>query len=563
MKNQATDLSKVNLTEQQMIDLALKTDLSKYENLNLLMEVLKSCKEKVYPKPAKIGYNIATQAATALLTQKTVSNTDVTLAQQYYELARRFCTYGGQADFDLYMIACEWVREPNARFWLPRRRVLEGKHHLATILQNFMDSPDAKFISISCPPGCGKSTLIKFLLAYIAGRYPRSKNMYVSYADSLAQMIYDSEKSILTDTTEYKHNDIFLHGLNPLFSAEHKQITYRRKGEQPTIGIGTIGGQITGSTRADKFLITDDLVSGAEEARNPQRLETLYWKYTDTITTRMIGDNVKQIMLGTMWSLHDPINRIKADHEGDPRYIFITIPVEDENGHSNFNYDCEDNYTDEAIRDIKNRVDTVTYSCLYLQKPIEREGLLFAKEELNYYNGVLPGPEPDRILFACDVAFGGGDSLSMPIAYLFDGNVYIHDVVFNKGDKAVTEPIVIGRIEHHKPHAGRFEANNGGDAYASEVSGKLTVKVNITWKKASTAQAKLSKIIQWAPDIKNFYFLDRSHRSEEYQRFFDEFVSFVQTGKNPHDDAADSLAQLAAFINESIGTKIRVFERPF
>lgn len=557
------DLSKVNMTEQQMVDLAMQTNLNKYENLNLLMEILKSCKEDVHPKAAKRGYSIATNAATSLLTGKAITNNEVKQAQDYYELARRFCTYGGRADFDLYMIACEWNREPNARFWLPRRRVLEGKHHIATKIQNFIDDPQKLMFTLSTPPGAGKSTLIKFLLSYIAGQFPRSANIYVSYSDGMVKMMYDSICGILTDTDEYKHNDIFPYNGNIIMSAEYNTISYRRKGDFPTIGCVSLGGSVTGRTRANKFMVTDDLVRNAEMARSPERLQKLWDDYRDTITTRQIGDNVKQIMLGTIWSLHDPISRIKTEHEDDPRYTFIAIPVEDEHGHSNFPYDCADRYTDEKIKDIKETLDTVTYSCLYLQKPMEREGLLFRKEELNYYNGVLPDSEPDRIIFACDVAYGGGDSLSMPIAYIYDGRVYIHDVVFNKGDKKVTQPIVKGKIEHHKPHAGRFEANNGGDAYAEDISQSINVRVNITWKKAPTTQNKVSRIIQWAPDIKNFYFLDKAHRSPEYQKFFDEFVSFVQTGKNLHDDAPDSLAQLASFIFETISTKVTFISRPF
>jgi len=63
------------------------------------------------------------------------------------------------------MIAMEWNREPQARFWLPRRKVLEGKHHIATKIQAFMDDPDALFLGFSMLPSCGKTTIIKFLLA--------------------------------------------------------------------------------------------------------------------------------------------------------------------------------------------------------------------------------------------------------------------------------------------------------------------------------------------------------------------------------------------------------------
>lgn len=98
-----------------------------------------------------------------------------------YDLIYRTYLLGGRDSFDDYMSACEFYREPQARFWWPRRKVLEGKHKIATQIQEFIDDPDALYLGFSMPPGTGKSTMIKFLLAYIAGKYPRSANMYVSY----------------------------------------------------------------------------------------------------------------------------------------------------------------------------------------------------------------------------------------------------------------------------------------------------------------------------------------------------------------------------------------------
>ena len=69
-----------------------------------------------------------------------------------YELIRNTYFYAAQYSFDDFMIAMEWRREPQARFWLPRRKVLEGKHHIATKIQNFMDDPEALFLGFSMPP---------------------------------------------------------------------------------------------------------------------------------------------------------------------------------------------------------------------------------------------------------------------------------------------------------------------------------------------------------------------------------------------------------------------------
>ena len=256
--------------------------------------------------------------------------------EEALELVRKCYFLCAKYNFDDFMIAMEWNREPQARFWLPRRRVLEGKHHIATQIQEFIDDPNALFLGFSLPPGCGKTTLIKFLLAYIIGKSPQSANMYISYSDGMTKMLLDSERSMLTDTAEYGFHEIFPHLGEPSISAEYKTVSYRRAGDFPTLGLVSLGGSVTGRTRANTFLITDDLVKNKEEARSPERLDKLYSDYTATLTTRMIGDNVKQLMMGTRWSAYDPLGRMEAEHGDDPRYKFIAIPVWDENEQSNF-----------------------------------------------------------------------------------------------------------------------------------------------------------------------------------------------------------------------------------
>jgi len=482
------------------------------------------------------------------------------------EIVRKTYFLGGQHSFDDYMIACEWKREPKARFWLPRRKVLEGKHGIATQIQEFIDDPEALYLGFSMPPGTGKSTLIKFLLAYIAGKFPLSANMYVSYSDGMIKMMLDSERAILTDRDEYCHNEIFTPKRDPEISAEYKTISYRRAGDFPTLGLVSLGGSVTGRTRANKFLVTDDLVKNKEEARSPERLEKLYGDYLATLTTRMIGDNVKQIQLGTIWSAYDPISRMKAEHEGDPRYRFIAIPVWDENEQSNFEYEHPDRYTTEKIRDIKNTIDSADFECLFMQHGIEKEGLAFASDSLKYYNGVLPGGEPDNICFVTDVAWGGGDSLSMPVAYVYGEDVYIHDWVFDKRDKDVTIPRVAGKILQHKIKMGRTEANNGGDAYSDEVYKLLREKhrysINMSHKKAPTNMSKLTRIEQHAPTVRQFYFRDDTCRDEDYRKAMSELTGFSFTTKNVHDDAADSLAMLADYLACGIKS-VSVGKRPF
>ena len=389
--------------------------------------------------------------------------------------------------------------------------------------------------------------------------------MYVSYSDAMTKMILDSVRSMLTDQNEYCFHEIFPGLGAPDVSAEYKTLSYRRKGDFPTLGLVSLGGSVTGRTRANSLLVTDDLVANKEVARSPERLTKLYDDYKATLTTRMIGDHVKQIMLGTRWSVHDPIGRMQAEHEGDPRYQFIAIPVEDENGESNFEYEHPDRYTKEKIQDIKRNLDPVDYSCLFMQRGIEKEGLAFPADSLQYYNGVLPDGTPDNVCFVVDVAWGGGDSLSMPIAYVYDGVAYIHDVIFDNRDKFVTKPRVVGKILQHKCRMGRFEANSGGDEYCDDVGRMLKEQgysMNLSHKKAPSNMSKLVRIEQHAPNIREFRFKGEAYWDSEYRRFMNELTSFSFTAKNLHDDAADSLGQLVDFMTTGIKT-VTVFKRPF
>lgn len=482
------------------------------------------------------------------------------------EIVRKCYFLAAQHNFDDFMIAMEWKREPQARFWLPRRKVLEGKHHIATKIQEFMDDPEALFLGFSQPPGTGKTTIIKFLLAYIIGREPKSANMYISYSDGMTKMLLDSVKSMLTDTEEYCFHEIFPGLGTPDVSAEYKTVSYRRAGDFPTLGLVSLSGSVTGRTRANRFLVTDDLVKNKEEARSPERLEKLFSDYTATLTTRMIGDHVKQIMLGTRWSSYDPLGRMQDDHQGDPRYTFISIPVWDENEVSNFEYDHPDRYTTEKIRDIRDTIDSADFECLFMQHGIEKEGLAFPADGLRYYNGVLPDGEPDNICFVNDVAWGGGDSLSMPIAYVYGDDVYIHDWIFDRRDKSITKPRVIGKILQHKVKMGQTEANNGGEEYSDDVYRILRTEygysINMTHKKAPTTMAKLTRIEQHAPTIRGFYFRDSSCRDDDYRKAMNELTSFSFTSKNLHDDAADSMAMLAAYAFDR-SKIVTVARRPF
>lgn len=120
-------------------------------------------------------------------------------------------------------------------------------------------------------------------------------------------------------------------------------------------------------------------------------------------------------------------------------------------------------------------------------------------------------------------------------------------------------------LKRHMPHQVQVEANNGGSEfceYIEEMLRKENVHIHLSYRRAPNTVSKLARIIQVAPEIKRFYFLDHKHASSEYRAFMRELTSFVMTGKNKHDDAPDSLAMLVNLIFHSFG-EVKIFERPY
>lgn len=487
-----------------------------------------------------------------------VSGKDI---KELYALHKRVLLWLAPNDFDSYLLYVEWNRSPEKKFYPPRRKVLRP------LVQDLQDLYEGKidFLGVSLPPRVGKSTLCIFFMTWVMGNRPAVASVMSGHSDKLTDGFYRELLSIITDNEQYLWHDVFSGVAIADNSAKNETIDLDKKKRFPTMTCRSISGTLTGAVEIGSggILYVDDIIEDLEESLNPLRLQSKYDAYLNQLKDRKkLG--ALELMVGTRWNVLDPLGRIQAQYEGNERYRFRVIPALNDEGESNFNYQYGLGFDTAYYRDMKDSIDDATWNAKYMGKPYVREGLLFPEDELLTYNGVLPDGDPTKIA-VCDVAWGGGDSLSMPIAYVYGSDVYIHDVVFNNGNKEITYPVVIGRLKQHLTHKARFEANNGGHEYADNVDKELRkdgIHINIFSKRAPNNQSKLARIIQFSPDIKKWYFLGDKYRGKEYRAFMREVTTFVQTGKNLHDDAADSLAMLADELYHG-SNKVEVFARPF
>jgi predicted phage terminase large subunit-like protein len=524
----------VNITRNERnARLLLKSDLSVYENLNLLFETCRNILEEDKERALKLGRLVEAKA-----------NEMARKDARFYDLYIRALLFLSRHYFHEYLLYVEHKRPPEKQFYLPRCHVLR------TVVEDLQDLEDGviDFLGVSMPPRVGKSTTCIFFMTWQMGLHPDMANLMSGHSDPLTKGFYKETLNIIR-SEEYCWKDVFTDVSFESTSAEDEAINLNSPSRFPTLTCRSIEGTTTGAVEAANLLYTDDLIKDRKESLSPQRLETKYQDYLNKILDRKL-DNAKELMVGTRWNVADPLGKIQSQHKDNPRYRFRVIPALNEDDESNFVYKFGKGFSTKYYKSLRETLDNNEWMAKYQGRPFKREGLLFPAEELKTYNGVLPVGEPDVIMAAIDVAWGGGDSLAMPVLYVYGGRGYVQDVVFSKGDKTITMPLVEGKILQHRIQLIRVEGNNGGHMYSDVIDQNIKNAgyfCNITNRVTGSDKSKMTRMVQYAPEIKQLYFINDKNASKEYREFMEEVTSLSVEGKNEHDDAPDSLAMLIDF----------------
>ena len=493
---------------------------------------------------------------------KLVSSPYVPIEERYrgHDLMKKLNLMLAPLYFHHYCLYLEWNREPKRRFYQPRMKQL---YPIVSAIQDLEDDK-LDLLGISLAPGVGKTTTALFALTWIGGRHPEMQILEASHNTDFLRGCYDEINRILDPDGEYLYNDVFPNSPRTNTNAKDLRIDLKTDKRFQTFEFTSIGSGNAGKVRATRLLYCDDLVDGRETAVNPVQLEKLWNLYTTDLRQRKQGDACKELHIATRWSVHDVIGRLEREFEGNPRARFINIPVLDENDKSNFDYPYGLGYTTEMLHQQRAIMDSLDWNALYMGTPIEREGLLYEKDQLMRFID-LPDIEPDAVWAVCDTKDKGDDYFCMPILYQYNDNFYLGDVVYDNNLPEVAIPRLAKALVRNGVKQCRFESNSAGGRIATEVDAMVKSYggiTNITTK--YTTANKETKIIVNSDFIKkNVYFLDDSKQSKEYRTFMNDLCSYTHVGKNRHDDAPDAMAMFVDFISSGIANKLELRKRFF
>lgn len=485
---------------------------------------------------------------------------------KFYEQWRRCLLFEAPHDFDSFMTYIELDRKPEKRFYAPR------KHYLKPMVQGFQDVLDGKLrlLTISMPKRAGKSQTGINFVNMLSGKFPDRSTLMEGTGDDLVKSFYNGCLEYLTVPNEYLFYDVFPDARLVQTNADTKTVNLKSKSRFPTIMCRSIDARQVGLSEATNVLYLDDCVEGREEAKNRQRLDDKWEVISGDIMGRAI-EGTPMVFTGTRYSLYDPIGRVQehAQREGWA-WRAIEIPALDlVTDESNYEYEREGKkvFTTAYFREQRELLSAEQFESEFQQQPFEAKGLLFNKDELNYFFELPKDRDPDTIIAVGDTAESGSDSTSMPVAMIYGSDVYIVDVVFDDSPAEVTKPECAKCLIENKVASAVFESNNAGQYYARDVDQIIRDRgysVGIRTKR--TISNKQTRIEFASDNIKkNFYFKHPStyKRGSQYWNFMKEVTTYTRSGKVPHDDAPDSLSLLENEIRMLSGSKVEVFKRPY
>lgn len=359
--------------------------------------------------------------------------------------------------------------------------------------------------------------------------------------DSITEKKADKDKVIFSDIfpqTNIKQGD----GAANLWSLE--------KGNNNYLATSPTG---TATGFGANIIVIDDLIKNASEANNSLNRDKQWSWFTDTMLSRLEGNDWKIIVVMTRWHSKDLAGRLISHcNENNICYKQILYKAIKDDG----SMLCDDilNYESYTIK-TKTMSPEIALAN-YQQEPIDLKGTLY--KSFKTYDEIpkdmFGNYKFTEIKSYCDTADTGDDYLCNIIYGVLNREAYILDVYYTKDHMEITEKEVAKRLTEFKVNNALVEGNNGGRGFARQVERNMRDLGNHktiirTFHQSNNKNARILSNATWI--MEHIYYPSNWHN--KWNEYFISMKEYQREGKNPHDDAQDATTGVAENIIEAGG----------
>jgi predicted phage terminase large subunit-like protein len=456
------------------------------------------------------------------------------------------------------------------------RKFVVNWHH--EVICNALDrviSGEIKRLIINIFPRSGKTEIaVKNFIAYCLALNASAKFIHLSYSDDLALDNSEDVKNFITDIDEYRlmFPDVRLkrdtRGKKKWYTTASGGVYATSTGGQVT-GFGA--GQVDEEDADDQFELTEILeqlsvnkkFGGAiiiddpmkpEDADYNLRRDRINMRFDSTIRNRVNSRNTPIIIIMQRLHPEDLTGYLLDVEPGEWEHISLPAIVDERLIETAKKYGVivPDDRLCQPLWEFKmnfdelmkyKRINSLVFERQYMQDPQPLEGLIFPKNELNYFSGECPKGVP---VFYADPADTGDDNYSMPIGVIANGKVYIDDVLFTQDNLNQVEPQVVHLVNKYLPSKLFIETNSFGRLHMTNI--KTQVR-RTTVRGVRNVSNKISRILAEEGWIKENFVFRKDYRPQSpYENFMKQIWWCLKNGKETRDDAPDSIAGLSQAI---------------
>ena len=347
---------------------------------------------------------------------------------------------------------------------------------------------------------------VKRLMIFMPPRHSKSETVTVRY--TAWRMIREPAMNVILGSYNQRLANRFsrkirrLAGAGTDLSKDRKAVDEWETAAGGTLCAVGVGSGVTGYG-ASLIVIDDPVKSRAEAESRAYRESTWDW-FNDDIYTRL-EPGAAMVLIQTRWHEDDLAGRLLREMEdGGERWEVLSLPAiaedNDPLGRSVGEALCPDRYDIGELLRIRKKLGEYTFTSLYQQRPVPREGGLFKRK---WFSRIVDHPpEGLRWFRGYDLAASTRTSADFTASFRCaideeSGDLYIADGFRGRIEGPEQQRYIIGRMEAEENTVHGIEAALHGRIFVQELRRQVSL-AGVPLRAVEPDGDKFTRALAWA-----------------------------------------------------------------